>query len=345
MIAFVSTRDGSPYPTWQDTKAEIYLMNADGTAVTRLTNDTALDIHPAFSPDGKSIVFASNRDTTPYSQKKDIYTMSATGTGITRLTHGEGDNGEPTFSPDGKSIVFERGRDWGDQADEQQRQRHPPDPCLRGPRRRTRRARLAGQVTVARGVCIERQRTHPGCRRFRGSCMFVRLRGLSLASRLGVQLWGQPRRREQRPRLHRRLSEGRRSWVPERQSGQAKCETQCEYSLAQACPGSVGALYDCVLGFPLHCSKEGEAAPDTTALTGPCLPQVLATVRCKACVVDSNDGACGACRKASCCTEIKAIYEDPASPGTTSATKRVRTGSARRAAGTSIREGASQCAK
>lgn len=115
LIAFVSTRDGSPYPTWQDAKAEIYVMNADGTAVTRLTNDTALDIHPAFSPDGKSIVFASNRDAPPYPQKKDIYTMNANGTGITRLTHGEGDNGEPTFSPDGKSIVFVSDRDGHDE--------------------------------------------------------------------------------------------------------------------------------------------------------------------------------------------------------------------------------------
>lgn len=92
---------------------------------------------------------------------------------------------------------------------------------------------------------------------------------------------------------------------------QAKCETHCEHSLAQACLGSAGALYDCLLGFPLHCNPDGEAAADTTALTGQCLPQVLAAVRCEACVVDSNDGACGACRKASCCTEIKAIYEDP----------------------------------
>ncbi len=115
-IAFVSTRDGSPsYPYWQDAKTEIYVMNVDGTAVTRLTNDAAMDVHPAFAPDGKTIVFASNRDSGSYSQKKDIYTMSSNGTGVTRLTHAEGDNNEPTFSPDGKNIVFVSDRDGHDE--------------------------------------------------------------------------------------------------------------------------------------------------------------------------------------------------------------------------------------
>lgn len=47
-IAFISTRDGN---------AELYLMASDGTQQTRLTNSLAEDSHPAFSTDGKQIVF------------------------------------------------------------------------------------------------------------------------------------------------------------------------------------------------------------------------------------------------------------------------------------------------
>lgn len=41
--------------------ADLYLMNADGSGLQRLTSDPAADGHPSFSPDGKSILFASSR--------------------------------------------------------------------------------------------------------------------------------------------------------------------------------------------------------------------------------------------------------------------------------------------
>ena len=52
-IAFVSTADGN---------SEIYLMNADGSGILRLTRDPAEDIQPSWSPDGKRIIFSSNRN-------------------------------------------------------------------------------------------------------------------------------------------------------------------------------------------------------------------------------------------------------------------------------------------
>ena len=72
-IAFASVRDGN---------GEIYVMNADGKEVTRLTNNTAHDMEPAFSPDGSKIAFTSVRD-----GNSDIYVMNADGTGVTRLTN------------------------------------------------------------------------------------------------------------------------------------------------------------------------------------------------------------------------------------------------------------------
>jgi TolB protein len=66
-------------------------MNADGSGQTRLTNNPANEQRPQWSPDGKRIVFASDRDS-----KKDIYVMNADGTGQTRLTT-SGDNISPSW--------------------------------------------------------------------------------------------------------------------------------------------------------------------------------------------------------------------------------------------------------
>ncbi len=101
-IVFTSTRDGN---------AEIYVMNADGSGQTRLTNDPAGDGAPAFSADGTKIVFASSRDVDPFYGYKnaELYVMSAEGSGVTRLTADYNPDLAPTFSPDGTQIAFSRG--------------------------------------------------------------------------------------------------------------------------------------------------------------------------------------------------------------------------------------------
>lgn len=86
LIAFVSTPD-------------IYIMGADGTGVTRLTEEGRND-EPAWSPDGRRIAFTSYRN-----GSKDIYVMNADGSDVTRLTT-NGDNESPAWSPDGRQIVF-----------------------------------------------------------------------------------------------------------------------------------------------------------------------------------------------------------------------------------------------
>ena len=64
-IAFISTHDGDP---------EIFVMNADGTNLKKLTDNTAVDAAPSWSPDGGKIVFTSDR-----SGSFELYRMNADG--------------------------------------------------------------------------------------------------------------------------------------------------------------------------------------------------------------------------------------------------------------------------
>ncbi len=95
-LAFITTRDGNE---------EVYVMKSDGTSLTNLTQDTASDGHPAWSPNGDKIAFHSNR-TGDY----EIYVMKSSGSDITRLTNSSNWDGQPSWSPDGTRIAFESKR-------------------------------------------------------------------------------------------------------------------------------------------------------------------------------------------------------------------------------------------
>ena len=97
-IAFQSEREG---------KADIYVMNADGSEQKRLTNNPAHDLGPTWSPDGKKIAFYSGR----YRGFR-IYVMNADGSEQKNLTKTKlANDGHPSWSPDGKKIAFHSQRD------------------------------------------------------------------------------------------------------------------------------------------------------------------------------------------------------------------------------------------
>ena len=100
-IVFYSDHDGNP---------EIYIMQADGGDLLRLTNNPAFDDSPALSPDGSQVVFLSARDdpapTFP-DLKYEIYMVDSDGQNLRRLTETETGEDHPSWSPDGEKILFD----------------------------------------------------------------------------------------------------------------------------------------------------------------------------------------------------------------------------------------------
>jgi TolB protein len=90
---------------------EIYVINPDGTGLTRLTFNDYEERAPSWSPDGSRIVFVASVGTHPGTpgQKFEICVMNADGTNFVQLTDNSVFDGTPTFSPDGQKIVFHRG--------------------------------------------------------------------------------------------------------------------------------------------------------------------------------------------------------------------------------------------
>jgi Tol biopolymer transport system component len=102
-IAFTSDRDGNQ---------EIYVMNADGTNQIRITNNTIVDDHPMWSPDGTKLAFVSQRQAGGFA----IFQMNMDGTNRVEITPlSNFVNATPwgglgfsmSWSPDGRKIAFQ----------------------------------------------------------------------------------------------------------------------------------------------------------------------------------------------------------------------------------------------
>jgi Tol biopolymer transport system component len=101
-IVFYSDRDGDD---------DIYVMEADGSGVTQLTNEDGRDYEPATSPDSEQVLFASQR---VGGGSSHLYVIDIDGSDARQLTFGGpappdrrlDDYAE--WSPDGGTIVFQR---------------------------------------------------------------------------------------------------------------------------------------------------------------------------------------------------------------------------------------------
>jgi TolB protein len=82
--------------------AQIYIADANGSNLKRLTHSRFVEVEPKVNPKtGNEVVFVSGR-----SGPQQIYKMNIEGTDIVRLTTGEGEASNPGWNPDGQHIAF-----------------------------------------------------------------------------------------------------------------------------------------------------------------------------------------------------------------------------------------------
>jgi Tol biopolymer transport system component len=90
---------------WRPTTLEIYLMNRDGSNLRQVTHMGGANFAPAWTADGKRIIFASSAHD-PKGRDFDIYLINPDGTGLEQVTFNPTFDAFPMFSPDGKKLVF-----------------------------------------------------------------------------------------------------------------------------------------------------------------------------------------------------------------------------------------------
>jgi len=86
-------------------KMELFVADADGSHAKQITNFGCASFAPTFTPDGKQILFSSNKHNCD-GRKFELYLINIDGTGLKQVTNLDGFTSFPEFSPDGKKLVF-----------------------------------------------------------------------------------------------------------------------------------------------------------------------------------------------------------------------------------------------
>lgn len=130
-LDFRATGKERRYAWDYETTMDIFTANRDGSDIKRLTEAEGYDAEGSYSPDGKLIVYSTNKDVygrklSKEEQQKmevdpsyfcELYIMDADGSNKKRLTDVPGYDGGPFFSPDGERIIWRRFSEDGHTAD------------------------------------------------------------------------------------------------------------------------------------------------------------------------------------------------------------------------------------
>ena len=104
--------EGGGWPAWSPDGSRIaftsvrrdgiFVMNADGTSLRRVTTSPSLDLEATWSPDGRRLAFSRNVP----GYKTEIFVVGVDGKGLRRLTSNRGADFEPDWAPNGKRIAW-----------------------------------------------------------------------------------------------------------------------------------------------------------------------------------------------------------------------------------------------
>jgi len=91
-------------------KMELMIADGDGKNARQITNYGCASFAPSFTPDGKKIIFSSNKNECD-SRHFELFLINVDGTGLEQVTSFGGFTSFAEFSPDGKKLVFCSDRD------------------------------------------------------------------------------------------------------------------------------------------------------------------------------------------------------------------------------------------
>lgn len=86
-------------------KMELFVADADGKNAKQITSFGCASFAPTFTPDGKQLLFSSNKHACD-SSKFELYLINLDGTGLKQVTNYGGFTSFPEISPDGHKLVF-----------------------------------------------------------------------------------------------------------------------------------------------------------------------------------------------------------------------------------------------
>ncbi|MFF1614367.1 VWA domain-containing protein, partial [Amycolatopsis sp. NPDC058278] len=103
-IVWVSHRAAAAGGAERD--GELWYLRDGAPAALQLTNDDAVDLHPALSPDGRTVAFASGR-----TGSRKLFVIGVDGRDLRQVTSGPATDDSPSWSPDGTRLAFSSTRD------------------------------------------------------------------------------------------------------------------------------------------------------------------------------------------------------------------------------------------